>query len=445
MKRTQTHKIKNFCEFHKTFMDLDNSLIYLKDENLKYILVNKAFENFYNKEAKEIIGYDDFDLNNEECAQRHRETDLAVIEKNTLVVEEVEWKNKIFNMKKFPVKLSNGKIGVGAYIKEITEEYYSKREKEKTLLRNSILMQVLNQRFKSTQEQLDYVLNESLKLTESKFGYIYLYREESRELILNSHSKDAMAECNIAKKQTLYQLEKTGIWGEVVRQKKPIMINDYAAPNLKKQGYPKGHVELTRFMSIPVIIDEKIVAVLGLANKEGDYNDNDIYQVTLLMNGVWNAIERREALVKLAVERNKYLLTLLSIGDGVMVVDKNGKVEMLNQLAEKMTGWAMEEAVGKHYKEVFVLSHENEELTINDPIEGVLTTNARQELGNHAMLTSRNGKKYYLEDSAAPIKDDQDHIIGVVLVFRDVTEKKEQREKIKYLSFHDSLTGLYNR
>jgi len=445
MKRTQNHDIKNHYEFYKTFMNVDNSVIYLKDENLKYIFVNKAFENFYNKESKEIIGHGDFDLSDEEFAQRRRETDLAVIEKNTLVVDEVEWKNRIFAIKKFPVKLSNGNYGVGAYIKEITDEYNNKRKEEKTLLRNSILVDVLNQRHDSRQEQLDYVLNESLKLTESQFGYIYLYNEESRELILNSRSKDVLAECTVTKKQTKYQLEKTGIWGEVVRQRKPVIINDYSAPNPKKKGYPKGHVELTRFMSIPVIIDDKIVAVLGVANKEDAYNDNDIYQVTLLMNGVWNAIERREALVKLAVERKKYLLTLLSIGDGVLVVDTNGKVEMLNQLAERMTGWTMEEAVGKYYKEVFVLSHENEELIINDPIEGVLTTDTRQELGNHAMLTSKNGTKYYLEDSAAPIKDDKENTIGVVLVFRDVTEKKEQREKINYLSFHDSLTGLYNR
>lgn len=443
--KAQNHEINNFYEFRKTFIDADNSLIYLKDENLKYLFVNKAFENFFNKESISIIGCDDFALGDEEFARRRRKTDLAVTEKKTLVVDEVEWENRIFQTTKFPVKLLNGNYGIGAYIKEVTEEHNNKRKEEKTLLRNAILVDVLSQRYNSTQEQLDYVLNESLKLTESQFGYIYLYNEENQEFILNSWSNDVMAECAIVEKQTKYQLEKTGIWGEVVRQKKPIVINDYTAPNSKKKGYPEGHVELSRFMSIPVIIDEKIVAVVGLANKEGAYEDNDVYQVTVLMNGVWNAKERREGLVKLAVERNKYLLTLLSIGDGVMVINQDKKIEMLNHLAEKMTGWTMQEAVGKHYKEVFVLSHEIEGLTINDPIEKVFAKETVQELDNHAMLTSKDGTNYYLEDSAAPIKNDKDNTIGVVLVFRDVTEKKEQREKIKYLSFHDSLTGLYNR
>jgi diguanylate cyclase (GGDEF)-like protein/PAS domain S-box-containing protein len=235
------------------------------------------------------------------------------------------------------------------------------------------------------------------------------------------------------------------LWGEVVCQRKPIIVNNFEAPNDMKKGYPKGHVQITKFMSIPVIIEGKIVAVVGLANKEYDYDNNDVYQIIALMNGVWNAKERREALVDLAIERNRFLQTLISIGDGVLVVDMEGKVTMLNKVAEKLTGWTTKEAVGRHYKDVFVLSHEDEKSIINDPIEGVINTNIVQELGNHAMLTSKDGTKYFLEDSAAPIKDDKDKTIGVVLVFRDVTEKKEQRRKIEYLSFHDSLTGLYNR
>lgn len=443
--KAQSNEINNFNELRKTYIDANSSLIYLKDENLKYIFINKAIANFYNKNLDDIIGHDVYKFAEKDYADISNETDLEVLEKKTLIVKEEKWKDRVLLSTKFPVKLGNGNYGVGAYIEDVTEAYYNKRKEEKRQISNQILLDVMSKKFESTEEQLDYALNESLKLTESKFGYIYLYNEEEEEFTLNSWSKDVMAECEIVEKLTKYQLDKTGLWGEVVRQRKPIIVNDYEMPNIFKKGYPEGHVMITKYMSIPVIIDDKVVAVLGLANKEYDYDKNDVYEIITLMNGVWQAKERRETNIKYKAERNKFLQTLISIGDGVIVVDLAGKVTILNKVAEKLTGWTINEAKGRHYKEVFALSHENKELTINDPIDEVLKTDTVQQLGNHAILTSKHGVKYCLEDSAAPIKDYKGITNGVVLVFRDVTEKREQRDKIEYLSFHDSLTGLYNR
>lgn len=443
--KERNNEISNFFELRRAFIDSYDDLIYLKDNNFKYVFVNKAVENFLGKDETEIIGYRDIDLVDEELAEKQRKTDLDVLDKRAILKTNISWNNRIYKVIKFPVKLVDGNYGVGAYIEDVTETYNIKKREEKNLLRNQILVDVLTRNFKSTQEQLDYALNESLRLTESKFGYIYLYDEDCQEFILNSWSKGVMAECEVVDKQTRYQLELTGLWGEIVRQRRHIIVNDYSMPNSMKKGYPKGHVQISKFMSVPIIIYDEIVAVVGLANKEEDYDDNDIYQITALMNGVWNAKENRETLVKLAIERNKFLQTLISIGDGVMVVNLEGKVTMLNTVAERMTGWRTEEVEGLHYKEVFDLSYEDGKADVDDPIEKVLVTNTTQELETDAILTSRDGTSYYIEDSAAPIKDDEDITIGVVLVFRDVTEKTEQRRKIEYLSFHDALTGLYNR
>ena len=93
----------------------------------------------------------------------------------------------------------------------------------------------------------------------------------------------------------MYQLEKTGIWGEVVRQRQPIVVNDFQAPNPLKRGYPEGHAPLYRYMTAPVFSENKIVAVVGVANKESDYSQADILQLTLLMDSVWKGVDRLKA------------------------------------------------------------------------------------------------------------------------------------------------------
>ncbi len=429
----------------KTFLDADENIVYLKDENLRYVFVNKAFAAACGHPPEEVIGKEDAEILEPERAQLRTAIDRAALERGTEVEDRAIFQGRVYRTTKFPVRMNNGKYGVGSYVADITEDHNRMMAQERMLKRNKILLDVITRSFKSTQEQLDYALHQLLELSGSRYGYIYLYDEDREEFTLNFWTRGVMKDCSVQNVPSVYPLADTGIWGEVVRQRKPIIVNDFAAPNPLKKGYPQGHVALTRYMSIPVFMDGKIVAVAGFGNKPTDYDDADIYEMTLLMSGVWNAVQRREAQENLAYERTKYLQTLMSIGDGVMVIDPDRNIEMLNGVACRLTGWTLEEAKGTPYKEVFSLTHEQRGFTVDDPIERVFETNRVQELGNHAVLTSKDGRQYYLEDSAAPITDDAGATVGVVLVFRDITDKKEQRKKIEYMSFHDSLTGLYNR
>jgi PAS domain S-box-containing protein len=147
----------------------------------------------------------------------------------------------------------------------------------------------------SQQELLDYALEQAIHLTDSKFGYIYYYDEDKREFTLNSWSREVMQECSIVEPKTCYQLDTCGLWGEAVRQRKAILVNDFQAENPLKKGYPQGHAALHNYLTIPLFHEEQIIAVLGVANKAGDYNQDDITQLTLLMDAVWKLVERRYA------------------------------------------------------------------------------------------------------------------------------------------------------
>ncbi|MDP3427741.1 MAG: PAS domain S-box protein, partial [Humidesulfovibrio sp.] len=165
-----------------------------------------------------------------------------------------------------------------AYGLDLTERKRAEEEVRRNNARLQCLVRVLQHKAESVQEFLDYSLTEALKLTESRFGYIYHYSEERREFVLNSWSSEVMAECRVKGAPKVYELDKTGIWGEAVRQRRPLIVNDFQAANPHKRGYPEGHVELHNFMTVPVLHDGRIVAVAGVANKSGEYQEADMGQ-----------------------------------------------------------------------------------------------------------------------------------------------------------------------
>ena len=443
-KAAQEHS-RMLSDFRKAFINANDEIIYLKGDSLQYVFVNAAFESFFHVRESDIVGKDDFAFGDDEFAKLRRISDLEVLEQKKLIVGEIAYNGGIYETTKFPVRMENGMMGVGAYVRDITEQRRKEKERVTASLRNQILLEVFSRHFSNRKELMDYALNESLKLTGSKYGYIYLYDDVKCQFSLNSWSSSVMEDCSIKESGKEYLLEKTGIWGDVVRKRKPIVLNDYQAPHPQKKGYPDGHVNLKRLMCLPVFIADRIVATAGFGNKEEPYDDNDVYEMTLLMSGVWNAVQRLDALQSLSFERNMSMQTLLSIGDGVMVVDREGRVQMLNSVAEKLTGFSLQQALGKQYSDVFLLSHDASGKEVEDPIEAAMKTGETHNLFGHAILTSKDGARYTLEDSAAPIKDDSGNTAGVVVVFRDATKKVEQQRHIEYLSFHDSLTGLYNR
>ena len=120
-------------------------------------------------------------------------------------------------------------------------------------------------------------------------------------------------------------------------------------------------------------------------------------------------------------------------------------VTILNKVAEKLTGWKQEEAVGRPLRMIFHIINEDTREADENPENKVIQSGLVIGLANHTALISKYGTERSIADSAAPIKDNEGNIQGVVLVFRDVTEEKRRQDEIHYISYHDSLTGLYNR
>ena len=247
------------------------------------------------------------------------------------------------------------------YGRDITERKRAEDENRRNEARLESLLKISQYRADSTQELLDFALEEAITLTNSKIGYVYRYDETKEEFILNTWSKEVMKQCTIAEPQTIYHLDKTGIWGEAVRQARPIIVNDFQAPHPLKKGYPDGHAPLYKYMTVPVFSDDRIVGVVGVANKETDYDTFDVRQLTLLMDSVWKILERKRTGEALADSEQRYRSLFESMDEGFalceMIYDVQGKpidfrYQVVNPAFGKLTGLPVEQVVGRTVKEV---------------------------------------------------------------------------------------------
>jgi|GEM_PF-1041909 len=139
--------------------------------------------------------------------------------------------------------------------------------------------------------------------------------------------------------------------------------------------------------------------------------------------------EQKQVEEMLQKSEEQLRITLASIGDGVIATDTDRRVTRLNKRAEELTGWSIAEAKNRHLDEVFEIINEETRAPAEDPVAKVLASGRIEGLANHTVLIARDGVERAIADSAAPIRDDSGAVIGVVLVFRDVTEERRHQEE----------------
>ncbi|MEN6309496.1 MAG: GAF domain-containing protein, partial [Anaerohalosphaeraceae bacterium] len=184
---------------------------------------------------------------------------------------------------------------VRGVIQDITKRKLAEAERALNSQRMQAMLQLNRMSDSTLKEITDFALEEAVRLTQSRIGYLAFLNEDESVLTMHSWSKSAMAQCAINDKPIIYPVVSTGLWGEAVRQRRPVITNDYTADNPLKKGYPQGHVTVKRHMNIPVFSDNRIVLVAGVGNKNEDYDQSDVEQLTLLMEGMWRLIERIQA------------------------------------------------------------------------------------------------------------------------------------------------------
>ena len=160
-------------------------------------------------------------------------------------------------------------------------------------MRQAALLNLYEMQELPVKEVCDFVLEASQPLTGSEIGFMGFLNDDESQMTIHSWSKSVMAQCKIHEKPIVFNIAEAGVWGEAVRKRRPVIINDYKSSPLKK-GIPEGHVGISRFMAVPLFDKEKIVAVVAVGNKRQEYDEQDVKQLQLLIEGMWQIIKRRQ-------------------------------------------------------------------------------------------------------------------------------------------------------
>src|SRR5215204_2528947 len=151
----------------------------------------------------------------------------------------------------------------------------------------------------------------------------------------------------------------------------------------------------------------------------------------------------RVAQRRTAESHELFRVTLRSIGDAVITTDVNGCVNYINGVGESLTGWSQQEALGKPLQDVFHIVNELTRMPVENPATRALRDGVVVGLANHTLLIKKNGDECAIDDSAAPIGDEQGHVSGCVLIFRDVTAQRlVEREKANQLLTAQLLASI---
>ncbi|MES9886896.1 MAG: GAF domain-containing protein, partial [Candidatus Sedimenticola sp. 6PFRAG1] len=195
----------------------------------------------------------------------------------------------------FPVEIRVGLIKVHgqqcvmALARDITQRKQEEEQRKRDAERLSAQYQLAIHPAETEREIAEYAIEEIVRLTHSEGAYLHFFHPDSSEIELYIWSQDVLKICT-AVEDKHYPLEMAGIWADCLRQRKPVIHNDYqAAPD--KKGLPEGHFPVKRHMSVPIMEGDEVVGIAGVGNKEAPYDEQDAQLLSLYMNSMWRMIK----------------------------------------------------------------------------------------------------------------------------------------------------------
>ena len=234
--------------------------------------------------------------------------------------------------------------------------------------------------------------------------------------------------------------------GHLIRTGQPMLVSPRVFEKLVKKGKVRNvGTPSVDWLGVPLkTAKNKIIGALVVQTyTEGvRYTKNDLSILTFVSNQVGLVIERKRAEEALAREKERLTTTLGSIGDGVIATDTEGRITLINKVAEDLTGWKRDAALGRPLNDVFRIFNDQTRETAPNPVGMVLQEKKIVGIANNTVLIAHDGNERIISDSGAPIWNNEGEVSGVVLVFRDITERLKMEQELSKIQKLESIGVL---
>ena len=305
---------------------------------------------------------------------------------------------------------------------DVTEEKKSKDQVRLHLLRVKSLLGLHRISDRPDGEILDYALENSLSMTESRYAFIGLLSPDESEMTIQRWSEDVTKEYPFHEKTVHLAVGEGGVLTECIRKRAPVILNDYSAPHPEKHGCPKGHVEITRFLAVPIFDGSRITAVIAAANKEDDYRDDDANAIISLGNMMWEIFRNKRSQEKIEESESRLRAIVDNLPRGVVhIMDRDLRYVFSAGPELENAGLTNDFLTGKSVYDV--LDPENAE-KLGPALKSVFDSGE-----NITTEGKYSGRDFLVQ--MAPLRDPDGRITHVIELSVNITTEKEAEERLQ--------------